>query len=129
MKNMLLLAALLSAATASFAQTAAPAAPPATPEARQPGGPGHHARHAPPDARKMAERQVARLDTDKDGKVSLQEYLARQSEAFSKADANGDGFVTQEEMVARHEKHHAAMAGRARGSQDGQKPAAPAPAK
>jgi Ca2+-binding EF-hand superfamily protein len=73
----------------------------------------------------MAERHVARLDTDKDGKVSRQEFLARQSEMFSKVDANSDGFVTPAEMTAQHEKRHASRAGRAGGSQQ----PAPAPAK
>jgi hypothetical protein len=125
MKNLLLIAALVTAATASIAQTAAPASPAssgaqsAAPDANHQ---GPHGRHGRPDPKKMADRHVARLDTDKDGKVSRQEYLARQSEAFSKADANGDGFVTPDEMAARHEKHRAAMSAR----RDGGKTAAPA---
>jgi Ca2+-binding EF-hand superfamily protein len=92
--------------------------------------------HGRRDPQKMAERHITSLDTNKDGKVSRQEFLARQSQAFSKADANSDGFVTAEEMAAQYEKHRAEMAahheGR-KGARPGRGPdaerAAPAPAK
>lgn len=143
MKKSLLLAALLTAASAAFAQTASTPAPaPAnsgavSPESADKPRQDGHGRHGRMDAKKMAEHHLAKLDTDKDGKVSRQEYLARQSEAFSKADANADGFVTPEEMAAQHEKHHAEMsamrearkAARANASQEGQKSMAPAQTK
>jgi Ca2+-binding EF-hand superfamily protein len=41
------------------------------------------------------------LDTDKDGKVSKEEWMAH----FNEMDANKDGFIDEEEM----KKHHEAM--------------------
>lgn len=141
MKKTLVFTLLLTAAAASMAQNApAPAAAPApgqsaTQDGAEKAPRGRH--HARPDAKQIAERHVAALDTDKDGKISRQEYLARQSEAFSKADANGDGFLTTEEMTAQREKrrteaaarHEARRAGRADAAPETQKPAAPSPAK
>lgn len=40
------------------------------------------------------------LDTNKDGKISLQEYQANTEQRFNKADTNRDGFLTQEELQA-----------------------------
>jgi hypothetical protein len=139
MKKSLLLAALLSTSLAAIAQTAPPSAPAsANGQAARTEGTdkAHQGTHGRRDAKKMTERHLAKLDTDKDGKVSRQEFLARQSEVFSKADANSDGFVTQEEMAAMHEKHHAEMSARrdarkgahANRSQEAQQPAvAPTP--
>ena len=47
-----------------------------------------------------------RMDTDNDGKVSRAEALSAAEAAFNRADANGDGFVTQEEMRAAHMARH-----------------------
>ena len=41
-----------------------------------------------------------RVDTDNDGKVSTAEALAAAGAMFDRADANRDGFVTQDEMKA-----------------------------
>ena len=46
-----------------------------------------------------------RMDSDNDGKVSRAEALAAAEAAFSRADANQDGFVTAEEMKAAHKSH------------------------
>ena len=46
-----------------------------------------------------------RMDTDNDGKVSRAEALSAAEAAFARADANGDGFVTPEEMRAAHKAH------------------------
>ena len=43
------------------------------------------------------ERMLARVDANKDGQVDLNEYLAHAEERFNKLDADGDGFVTQDE--------------------------------
>lgn len=127
MKKSLLFASLFAAVLSAHAQSpsaggaAAPGASAAAPPApaqeggpRGPRGPGdkpHHGRHhGQMDAQKMVDHHIASFDTDKDGKVSRAEFLARQSEAFSKADGNSDGFVTKEELAAQHEKHHADMA-------------------
>jgi Ca2+-binding EF-hand superfamily protein len=48
-----------------------------------------------PDAQKMLES----MDTDKDGKISAKEYT-RTDGAFSRMDANNDGFLTVEELRA-----------------------------
>ena len=57
---------------------------------------GHHHRHG---------GHLKRMDTDNDGKVSRAEALAAAEAAFARADANGDGFVTPEEMKAAHKGH------------------------
>jgi hypothetical protein len=47
-------------------------------------------------------------DTNKDGKVSMDEFKAqheaRMNEMFKKMDANGDGFIDETERKAGHEK-------------------------
>ena len=51
---------------------------------------------------------MARMDTDKDGRLSRAEFAAAHKgsdEKFADHDGNGDGFITQAEMDA----HHAAM--------------------
>ena len=48
---------------------------------------------------------LKRMDSDGDGKVSRAEALAAAEAAFARADANGDGFVTPEEMRAAHKAH------------------------
>lgn len=45
---------------------------------------------------------LARLDADKDGKVSKAEALAKAAERFERVDANKDGFITPDELAARH---------------------------
>ncbi len=46
------------------------------------------------------------MDTDHDGKVSKAEWLAagRKERGFAMMDANGDGYVTMDEMKAGREK-------------------------
>lgn len=56
------------------------------------------------------EERVKKMDTDKDGKLSLDEFKAKKKDAskaetrFKKIDANNDGFVTVDEMKAAEEK-------------------------
>jgi hypothetical protein len=38
------------------------------------------------------------MDTDKDGKISLQEWQDFHAKHFKKMDKNGDGFLTKDEM-------------------------------
>lgn len=49
---------------------------------------------------------MKRMDTDADGKVSRNEALAAAAARFDAADANKDGFVTQEEMRAARKARH-----------------------
>ena len=53
----------------------------------------HHHRHG---------AMIERLDTDKNGKVSLDEVKANASAAFKAFDADGNGAVSKEEIKARH---------------------------
>lgn len=59
----------------------------------------HHQRHA---------AMIERLDTNKDGKVSLDEFKANASAAFKTFDADGNGQVTRDEIKARHAAFKAA---------------------
>lgn len=54
----------------------------------------HHQRHA---------AMIERLDADKDGKVSLDEYKTTISAAFKTFDADGNGAVTKDEIKARRD--------------------------
>jgi Ca2+-binding EF-hand superfamily protein len=48
------------------------------------------------------DRFFEQLDTDKDGKVSQEEYLKPGVEQFGKIDKNGDGYVSRDEAEAYH---------------------------
>ena len=59
--------------------------------------------------RAMHQAHWAKIDTNGDGKVSLDEAKAnapRLAQHFDQVDANHDGFVTQEEMKAAFAAHH-----------------------
>lgn len=52
---------------------------------------------------------MARMDTDKDGRISRAEFAAAHKgddSRFAAHDADGDGFVSSEEMKAHHEAPH-----------------------
>ena len=51
----------------------------------------------------MAAR-IKKADTNEDGKISRDEFLAHAEQRFAKMDTNGDGFVTAEEGKAAHKK-------------------------
>jgi len=53
---------------------------------------GHHEGREP--------HHMKRLDTNKDGKVSREEYLARRDRQFNEIDKNNDGVLSEEEMAA-----------------------------
>jgi hypothetical protein len=63
--------------------------------AQEPPAPADRSSVQAPDAQKMLES----MDTDKDGKISAKEYT-RTDGAFSRMDANNDGFLTVEELRA-----------------------------
>ncbi len=44
------------------------------------------------------------FDSDKDGKVSLDEFLAPGAQSFKTIDADGDGFATADEAAAFEQK-------------------------
>lgn len=52
---------------------------------------------------------MARIDIDKDGKVTTQEFAAAGDKMFARFDANGDGKLAQDEMP-KHRRHQAAPA-------------------
>ncbi|MDO8423133.1 MAG: EF-hand domain-containing protein [Parvibaculum sp.] len=50
---------------------------------------------------------MQKLDTNHDGKVSQSEWKTASDARFTRTDANGDGFVSRDEMMAEREKHNA----------------------
>ena len=49
-------------------------------------------------------KRMERVDTDGDGSISKEEFVARHEEMFSKMDTNGDGTLSKEERKAGKEK-------------------------
>ena len=49
------------------------------------------------------EKNFQRMDSDKDGKISLEEWIKHHNEMFKEIDTDGDSFLTQEELRAHHE--------------------------
>lgn len=78
---------------------------------------GHHARHHAGHHRVMRHMRMGMIhgkmfemaDSDKDGRVSLQEATAMAASHFDKADANRDGTLSMDEMHKAHEAHKAQM--------------------
>lgn len=60
---------------------------------------GHHKSKG--DRGPRAERMLERLDTDQDGKVTLEEMKTVSIERFSRRDIDGDGVVSREDRKAR----------------------------
>lgn len=60
------------------------------------------AKDGKPDGNR-AQRMIERLDTDNDGKVSLDEFKVQASTAFKTFDADGNGEVSKEELKARRQ--------------------------
>lgn len=94
------------------------------------------AREARKEARaeKMKEKMdenFAEADADKDGFLSLEEFLERPKKKFAEIDGDKDGKLTKEEMKAHSESHRAKWKGPGKHGKDGQPgeaPAEPAPA-
>lgn len=80
--------------------------------------------------KRRAEREDARqrkhfgeLDTDADGNVSRDEFVSKINERSSRADTNGDGTISKEEMKERREKMEERMKERREGARkEGRKP-------
>ena len=56
------------------------------------------------DFHEMHDKMLDRLDTNKDGKVSKDEFLRPKEERFAKFDTNKDGFLDSTEMQAVKDK-------------------------
>lgn len=97
----------VSAASLAFAQDdhAAHDDGPQMAQAQQ-GGPGagasgDRAQRREQMMKRMAERRIQFLDTNKDGKVSAAEIAAEEKRLFAAADVNGDGKLSVEEFRRR----------------------------
>lgn len=62
-----------------------------------------------PDEKPYKSRMFEENDTDKDGKVSKQEFLIGSEKRFAEIDTNKDGFLTMDEMKARRDEMRAKM--------------------
>jgi hypothetical protein len=97
MKKTSLFGALAIALIASSAMAEEPVA------GGMPGGKGdREARRAGHEAR--MKEHIAKVDTNKDGKVDKAEFMAEGEEKFKKMDLNGDGFITDDERKQVHEQ-------------------------
>ena len=56
------------------------------------------------DRGERAAKMMERIDTDKNGAISLEEFTTARAARFDAADANKDGAITREEMMAQIEK-------------------------
>lgn len=101
MKTMLipaLAAGLLLSPAAVMAQNVAGPAQP-TGEGRATMGPTTKEQH-----RQKAQEQFNALDKDRNGSVSMQEFMAAQDDLFAKMDTNNDGTVSPEEHLTHKAK-------------------------
>ncbi len=69
-------------------------------------------------------RMLAKVDTNKDGAISLDETLAAAKARFAKHDTNNDSKITEQEAMAWRQQHHDMMGGKRgggwrRGGEDG----------
>jgi Ca2+-binding EF-hand superfamily protein len=68
-----------------------------------------------PDGERMgrfAQRMIERYDADKNGSVTLEEYLSAEDDRFERADGDDDGFVTMSELQAAMRSHGRNRGGR-----------------
>ena len=82
---------------------------------------------APTDIKTKHANYFKKKDTNGDGYISKEEWLARSSEAFAKIDTNHDGKISADESKANYEKRaakHAAHEKAKAAAQTSVKPAA-----
>lgn len=60
---------------------------------------GHHGHHKSKCGSKCS-KKWEKMDTNKDGKVSKDEFMSGKQEKFAKMDVNKDGFITKEDREA-----------------------------
>lgn len=53
---------------------------------------------------KHMEERLQQVDSNQDGKIDLEEFLAHSEERFKEIDADGDGFISREEGRDAHKK-------------------------
>jgi len=84
----------------------------------------HHKGEHPGKGKKgaMHAKMFEKIDTDKDGKISKQEWQAHHDEKFAELDADKDGAISQDEFKAHHHKmmkaHHNKMGMKGEGPGD-----------
>lgn len=61
---------------------------------------------------KIKERHMAKLDTDRDGRISRAEAAThpKLADRFDRIDSNGDGYLSKDELMAAREAHRARIA-------------------
>lgn len=61
------------------------------------------------DRKEHRQDRMGKVDTDKDGKVSKDEFLAAHAAQFDEMDTDGDGYLSPDERKAAWEKHRGKM--------------------
>jgi len=61
----------------------------------------HGSRHGKDDHMRFHGPDMKRLDIDKDGRISLEEFMAPMKAHFARMDTNKDGFLDETELKAR----------------------------
>jgi len=68
-------------------------------------------------------KYVEKMDANKDGKVSFDEFKAARSayarEKFDRLDSNGDGFISNDDKRSKHKKYTGKFFDKADSNQDG----------
>ncbi len=64
----------------------------------------HHMEKGAHKPKDMKSKLYDKVDTNEDGKISKEEYLADAANKFDSMDSNADGFISKEEMKEFREK-------------------------
>ena len=92
------------------------------PEQAQGGTQGNGTQGTQPDAsrgERMVQHVLAKVDADKDGKISKAEFDTESAGLFKRLDKNADGKIASDEVPARHWGRSGGMLGRADTDKDG----------